>query len=606
VSTVMETSAAAFDDLYNALGIPGIARSVLEGFLGFGRARRLCASVCAPCPDQTRFVAERLLEKLQVRYRVADSDLEQIPRSGPLIVIANHPFGILEGAVLAALLNRIRPDVRFLGNRILSIVPDVGELVIPVDTGGGSPAAHANTAALRRSLNHLKSGGCLAVFPAGEVSHFQIDERTVTDSPWTSAVSRIVSRLAGQGTCLNVVPIFVGGSNSLVFQTLGLMSPKLRTAMLVRELLNKKNKTVEIRIGSPIPARRLLAFPTHAERTGYLRWRTYLLAARTSFKPRTSRPLTTTRRGHVSEHAAAIEPSLLAAEIGAMGSDRVLARTGNLEVYVAPASLIPNVLQEIGRLREITFRAAGEGTGRAADLDRFDPEYLHLFVWNPNRSEIVGAYRFAATDSVSDLYTASLFRFDPQFLNRIGPALELGRSFVRAEYQKSFAPLLALWKGIGAWIARHPRYKVLFGAVSISNQYQAISRELMVAFLERRAPLGELMGLVSSRLPFQTRSTRFPRIAIDVEDVSEAVADLEPDRSGIPVLLRQYLKLGGRLLGFNVDPEFSDALDGLILVDLTLTEPRLLDRYLGKDSVAEFLKYWHSRKSDRMASIEAR
>jgi len=178
----------------------------------------------------------------------------------------------------------------------------------------------------------------------------------------------------------------------------------------------------------------------------------------------------------------------------------------------------------------------------------------------------------------------------------MGPALELGRSFVRAEYQKGFAPQLALWKGTGTYIARNPRYKVLFGPVSISNQYQAVSRELMVTFLEKRASVREWMGLVSNRNPFRKRSAKltFPSTGFDLDDLSDVVSDLESSRAGIPVLLRQYLKLGGKLLGFNVDPEFSDALDGLILVDLTRTEPRLLERYLGKTEASEFLKH-HKR-----------
>jgi putative hemolysin len=318
-----------------------------------------------------------------------------------------------------------------------------------------------------------------------------------------------------------------------------------------------------------------------------------------------SRRLSTGSRSGVSEIAPAVNPALMAREVAALGADHFLLCAGDLEVYIAPALPIPNVLQEIGRLREITFRGVGEGTGKAADLDRFDAEYLHLFLWNVARTEIVGAYRLAATDAVQSLYTASLFRFDERFLDRIGPALELGRSFIRIEYQRTFAPLLALWKGIGVWVARHPEYRVLFGPVSISNQYQRVSQELIVAFLERRASLREWMELVSSRMPFRPARVSFPRTELDVQDLSDAVADLEPGGAGVPVLLRQYLKLGGKLLGFNVDPEFSNALDGLILVDLTKTEPRLLERYLGKGPAEKFLKYWQSPSRGRAVSVEA-
>jgi putative hemolysin len=275
-----------------------------------------------------------------------------------------------------------------------------------------------------------------------------------------------------------------------------------------------------------------------------------------------------------------------------------------LSAYLATAADIPTVLAEIGRLREVTFRAAGEGTGKAVDLDEFDPHYLHLFVWHEAKGEVVGAYRMAGTDQVpshfglSRLYTASLFEYGPAFLDRIGPALELGRSFVRAEYQRGFAPLLLLWKGIGAYVAQNPRYKILFGPVSISNQYQSVSRELIVSYLERHASLRDWVGLVSTRNPFRpsrrlVRGT-MPETGFDVEDLSAVVSDIEPTRAGVPVLLRQYLKLGGKLLGFNVDPKFSNALDGLILVDLTKTEPRLLERYLGKSEATRFLVF-HKR-----------
>jgi putative hemolysin len=280
-------------------------------------------------------------------------------------------------------------------------------------------------------------------------------------------------------------------------------------------------------------------------------------------------------------------------DVAGLGREQRLSQASDLEVYLTPASAIPNVLEEIGRLRELTFRAVGEGTGKASDLDQFDQSYLHLFVWNAARKEVVGAYRLAGADVTNELYTGTLFHYSDEFLKKLGPALELGRSFIRPEYQKAFAPLLVLWKGIGSYVAQNPRYKILFGPVSISNQYQAVSRELMVAFLERRASFREWAGMVSARNPFRrlARTPRLPKGLFDVEDLSQCVADLEPSRTGVPVLLRQYLKLGGELLGFNVDPEFSDALDGLIVVDLTRTEPRLLERYLGKGEASKFLHY---------------
>jgi putative hemolysin len=212
-----------------------------------------------------------------------------------------------------------------------------------------------------------------------------------------------------------------------------------------------------------------------------------------------------------------------------------------------------------------------------------------LFVWNSARREIAGAYRLTGTDSSGPdgLYTAKLFQYDRRFLHALGPALELGRSFVRQEYQKSFAPLLLLWKGIGKFVAAHPRYRCLFGPVSISNQYHSLSRELIVSFLEASASLPSWKHLVNARhAPPRTLSETHCR---DFDELSELVAEIEPDRAGIPVLLRQYLRLGGKLLGFSVDAEFSNALDGLIVVDLARTERKLLDRYLGRDEAHQFL-----------------
>jgi len=555
--------------------------------------------------DEVQPIQDRLLHRLAVTCRLAEQDLRHIPHSGPVVIVANHPFGILEGAVLATVLRRVRPDVRFLANSLLSTVQEIQDLLIPVDPISGSSAAHRNCAGLRRALAFLQDGGCLVVFPAGEVSHFQVRNRVVTDSEWHTAVARMIEIAARKGLGVSVVPIHIEGSNSLLFQTLGLIHPRLRTMLLARELLNKRNRLVQLRIGSPIASKKLLEIPTPMERTEYLRWRTYLLAARPDFKARTSLPM---RNGGRSRSIQAItqpgDPALLAREVAGLSRTHLLTKASDLEVYIAPAPSIPNVLQEIGRLRELTFREAGEGTGKPSDLDGFDECYLHLFAWKPATWEIVGAYRLAGTDGIRELYTRTLFRYPDSFLDRVGPALELGRSFVRPEYQRGFAPLLALWKGIGVYVARNPRYTVLFGPVGISNQYQAVSRELMVTFLEKQASIREWMNVVSSRNPLlrRARARILPAANLDVEDLSDIISDIEPTRIGVPVLLRQYLRLGGRLLGFNVDPEFADALDGLIVVDLTRTEPRLLERYLGKTEASEFLRSCTRRVSFRRTS----
>jgi putative hemolysin len=568
--------------LSRALGIQEIAR-VYDALRSMGEKRP---------------IADRLLDFLGVTFTTSDVDLARIPNRGPAIVTVNHPFGILEGAVLASLLGRIRPDVRFLANGILNAIPEMRDLLIPVDPINGPSAIAGNGRGLRASLRHLRAGGMLVIFPAGEVSHFRWKDRTVTDGEWSTSVARMV-RIAS----VPVVPLYVEGANSLMFQLAGLAHSAFRTALLGRELLNKSGRRVEVRAGAAIQPDRLMAMPTAREQTDYLRWRTYLLASREPFRPRTALPLGRKMETPREPIAAPLPAAAVADEVAGLAGECLLNRSGGLEAYLASATEIPKVLHELGRLRELTFRAAGEGTGKALDLDEFDAHYLHLFIWNARKQEVVGAYRLARTDvvrgnlGVRGLYTATLFRYSDPFLDRMGPALELGRSFVRQEYQRGFAPLLLLWKGIGAFLARNPQYKTLFGPVSISNQYQAVSRELMVSFLEKYAMLREWTSLVRNRnVPADKLLTganrpAFPDSGFDVEDLAAMVGDIEQKQAGIPVLLRQYLRLGGKLLGFNLDPKFANALDGLILVDLTKTEPKLLDRYLGAGAAAAFLNF---------------
>jgi putative hemolysin len=578
-----------------AFPIPWPIEAALERVLGIRDMQAVYGTLRSM--GDNRPISARLLEHLEVTHRVAENDLRHIPRKGPAVLVVNHPFGILEGAVLTTILPAIRSDVKFLANGVLAAIPELRSLVIPVDPMGGAEAMRSNRSGVRATLKFLAAGGLLVVFPAGEVSHFQWKERSVADPPWSPAVARILAIAGRHAAGLTVIPAYVSGANSTLFQAAGLLHPRLRTALLARELLNKRRAQIDMRIGSGIAVEKLLAIPTHEERTQYLRWRTYLLASRQEYKARTARPLTRRdRTARLAPIAPAGDARALEHEVGALPPTSLLARSGDLSAYLARPSEIPAVLTEIGRLREITFRATGEGTGKMVDIDEFDRHYLHLFVWSEARREVVGAYRMGGTDRVPGLYTATLFDYGPEFLERMGPALELGRSFVRTEYQRGFAPLLLLWKGIGKHVARNPRYRILLGPVSISNQYQSISRELMVSFLERHASLRDWVGLVSTRNAFRpSRRAVVPQSGFDIEDLSAVVSDIEPARTGVPVLLRQYLKLGGKLLGFNVDPKFSNALDGLILVDLTRTEPKLLERYLGKAEAVEFLAFQRGR-----------
>src|SRR5262249_17967157 len=332
---------------------------------------------------------------------------------------------------------------------------------------------------------------------AGEVSHVNLRKREVTDPAWHTAVARIIRM-----TEAPALPVFFSGSNGLLFQLAGLVHPSLRTAMLPRELLNKRGTQIEARIGRLVPTEKLVAFETDDALIDYLRRRTYLLSNRPSGTIADENKRATRSKPKHHQIIAALPADKLVKELLTLRDDQTLISTRCYAVFHAHALQIPNILLEIGRLREISFGEVNEGTGKAMDLDEFDKHYVHLFLWNHETSEIVGAYRLGHADELVNrfgkqaLYTSTLFDCETDFIERITPALELGRSFVRPEYQKSFPPLFLLWKGIAQYVLKHPRYKTLFGPVSIGNDYHPIARQLIVECLADRRYAHELAHLV--------------------------------------------------------------------------------------------------------------
>jgi putative hemolysin len=541
-----------------------------------------------------------LLESLRVRLVASSDDLARIPTDGPVVAVANHPFGLIEGCLLDALLSPVRRDFRIMTNYLLASFEPLRDRCVFVDPFGDVTSARANQRGMRQSLEWLKQGGMLAVFPAGEVSHLNLKYGGIADPEWSRTIARII-RISGA----SVLPLYFKGANSMVFQILGLVHARVRTALLPHEFFNKQDHEIEVRIGTPIGAKTIDGYQDDDALIRYLRHRTYLLQDRYSGTAPARPQLLPIR---MAEPKTVIVPPVpadsIAREIAQLNPEQTLVENGKLAVILAKATEIPNALREIGRLRETTFRLAGEGTGREIDLDRFDDDYLHLFVWNREKLEIAGAYRLGRTDEIlrrrgiKGLYTNTLFAYKQEFLNRISPALEMGRSFVRLEYQKSFAALLLLWKGIGKFVSENPQYKVLFGPVSISKDYKPATRDLIVTYLKTYRRADDLARLVRARAPFRSNPLkRMPRelVAVtlpDLEELSKIVADIEAGQKGVPILLKQYLKLGGKLAAFNVDRAFGNALDGLIVVDLLQTDARSLERYMGKDALKTFSDYW--------------
>jgi putative hemolysin len=579
------------------------ARPVLEKMLGLSRLDLFYGQVTEA--DASEPFLDRTLRLLGVTIDVSAEDLARVPPAGPAVVVANHPFGMVEGLVLGAAMERVRSDVRTMANHLLASMPELRERMIMVDPFDRPDSSRRNLSGLRAALEWLRASGMLVLFPAGEVSHIDFSRRGITDPEWSESAVRLAARVNAP-----VVPVRFTGNNSALFHVLGLIHPTLRTAMLPHELWNKRGRPVSMRIGQPIDPEILSRFENERAATAFVRNRVYSLSSHSPVR-RWELPKPATVPKPI---IPAIPPEALEKEIGHLSTEATLLKAGDMRVLLASAQAIPFTLREIGQLREVTFRETGEGTGKALDLDRFDEHYLHLVLWNDKEREVVGAYRLGPSldilprFGVRGFYTNTLFAWKRQFLDRLGPSVELGRSFVRAEYQKSFSALLLLWKGISQFLVKNPQYRVLFGPVSISNDYRPESRQLMVRFLNAYCRDEHLARLVRARNPFRLKARRDVDDIIegtaqwDIDALSTVIADFETDQKGVPVLLRQYLKLGGRLVAFNVDSIFSDTLDGLIVVDVTRTERRTLGRYMGMQAAKKYLEFHGVTTSD--AAVE--
>jgi len=577
-------------------GLPGFAGKLIP----MDQVRELYQRVRTAPPDLR---SEALLAEMKIRLETQSADLEHIPVKGALMAVANHPFGVLDGAALGVLLSRVRPDVRVLTNPILEGIPELQERCIFVAPFRAPASAESNVKPLKQALEWLRQGRALAVFPAGEVSQWDVRQAQVTDPAWNAVAARL-AREAGA----SVLPVYFHGRNSAAFQLLGSINPRLRTLFLLQEFLQQRGTSVKMSIGSVIRSELIANLHTDEEATQYLRERTYLLSyrgkkhisiptkVRSSFPRKPRQPI-----------AAEVPSQLVIRDIAALPAERLLIENAEFAVYAAHASELPYARDELGRLREITFRAAGEGTGRSADVDHFDAYYRHLLLWNKEKKELAGAYRVGNTDEIirargiKGLYTNTVFRYDQRLFLKIGSALELGRSFVRLEYQRQYAPLVLLWKGIARFVAAHPEIPVLFGAVSISNEYSSLSREMIVRYFEQRLADDEdgreFAELIQARTPFRAPMLRrwdcgvLCSVLRDLEELADPISDVEEDGKGLPILLKQYARVGGRLVGFNLDRKFSDVIDGLVIVDLRLTDPAVLERYMGKDGHAGFRRY---------------
>lgn len=576
--------------------LPGIPASA-EKFIPMQQQATFLYRRLRSAPEDTRLGA--LLLEMRIDVRVQVSDLDHIPAKGPLVAIANHPFGILDGVVMTELLSRVRSDIRVLTSASLAVIPELDPHCIFAETPAADLATNSSIKSPKQALDWLRDGGALVVFPARDVSQWDVRQGQVTDPVWSTSVANLLRE-----TQAKALPVYFCGGNSVRFHLLGLIHPRLRTIFLMQEFFQQRGKNLEVRIGKPIPAELVSSMDNAEEATEYLRLRTYLLGYRgrkpISLPAKFRAAFPHKRQQQISPE---VPVQLVTADIDALPGDRLLVENADFSVYSARGSELPHLLDELGRLREITFRASGEGTGRSLDRDHFDDYYWHLLLWDKRKQEIAGAYRMGNTDEIirahgiKGLYTHTVFRYDERLFLKLGSALELGRSFVRLEYQRQYAPLLLLWKGIARFVASHPETPILFGAVSISKDYSSLSREMIVRYFQQRDDGREFAELIQPRTPF--RAPKFRRwdcgplctAVRDLDELAEPISDIEEDGKGLPILIKQYFKLGGKLIAFNLDKKFSDVVDGLVIVDLRRTDPTMLERYMGKDGNAAFRRF---------------
>jgi putative hemolysin len=559
-------------------GLHGPARRLIEALPGVRALNRLYLE--SQRRPEARF-ADRALATLGVEWEV-HGHAGRLPERGPLIVVANHPTGALDGLVLLAFMSRRRADVRLMANDWLQSIRPMAADLLAVRTF--SDGRTANVRPLRDAVRWLRAGGALIVFPAGAVSHLRAGTGLVADPEWRDGAARLARK-----TGATVVPCHLSGRNSALFQTAGLLSPWLRTALLPYELLGQRGAHVDVRVGRPLGPSAIEALDVG----GVTRRLREIVYGEASGRARqASLPVLDRRRASPADDVAALDPS------------RVLAETAEYSVFWFKADESPRLRDAIGRAREAAFRAAGEGTGRDLDLDRFDAEYLHLCLWDRQSRQLAGGYRMRvvqAGDRVSDLYTHTLFDFDTRLVTSLAPALELGRAFVLPAHQKRHQPLMLLWSGIARFVAAHPRIRHLFGAVSIGASYSAAARAFMTAYLRRHALDRLRAPLVTPRHPlaggaWADEATDAP---LDPQALSASVQALDESGKGLPVLLRHYLKLHARVLDFSIDPAFSNVLDALVAVDLPAAPRALLRRYMGEDGADAYLAHHHGTPAAR-------
>jgi putative hemolysin len=517
-----------------------------------------------------------LLKDFEIKFEVDDIDLRRIPRDGGFITISNHPLGALDGILLLKLLLEKRPDFKVMGNFLLQKIEPMKDMVVPVNPFEEHKDAKSSMGGLKESLMHVRQGHPLGIFPAGEVSTFKRNKKEIADREWEDGAIKLIQKLK-----VPVVPIYFHAKNSKLFYFLSALNGIFRTAKLPSEVLSQRKRIIKIRIGKAISVKEQAEHDSLDDFRNFLRQKTYILAKafkipkkekyipKFSIKTAAKKIIIPVPQGEINKEVVFLREN----------ENRIL-ESKNYEVFLTEAQYIPNILTEIGRLREVTFREVGEGTNQEIDLDKYDDYYRHLFLWDSENKKIAGAYRMGMgieiykKYGIDGFYIHELFRFEPELYDMMSKSIEMGRAFIVKEYQQKPMPLFLLWKGIVAMTLQFPEYRYLIGGVSISNQFSNFSKSLMIEFMKSHYYDPYIAQFIRPKKEYKVKLKDadkdfvFDASKADLNKFDKIIDDIEPGSLRLPVLMKKYVKQNARIIAFNVDPKFNDAIDGLMYIEI--------------------------------------
>ena len=518
---------------------------------------------------------DAILDDFEIKFEIPEEDLKRLPKEGAYITVSNHPLGGIDGILLLKLMLEQRADFKIIANFLLHRIEPLKPYIMPVNPFEDRKDVKSSIAGFKNSILHLKEGHPLGVFPAGEVSTYR-DGKLVIDKPWEEAAMKLIQKAE-----VPVVPIYFHAKNSKLFYKLSKISDTFRTAKLPSELLTQKRRVIKVRIGRPITVNDQKEFTGLQEFSEFLRKKTYMLSNSFDEKGKLLDNLQSTLKvpKPPKRIVTEVNSEVMLKEVEALrlGENRLL-ESKNYEVFLTQANAIPNILREIGRLREITFREIGEGTNEAIDLDNFDSYYHHMFLWDNETNKIAGAYRMGlgskifAKYGIDGFYLQDLFRFEPELYKMMSESIEMGRAFIISEYQQKPMPLFLLWKGIVHTTLRFPEHKYLIGGVSISNKFTSFSKSLMIEFMKSHYYDPYVAQYVHPKKEFKVRLKDadkdfvFDETEADLNKFDRIIDEVEPGSLRLPVLIKKYIKQNAKVVAFNVDPLFNNAVDGLMYI----------------------------------------